>query len=839
MGGYEPKSGSYDELVDENGKQRPHWKSTSEHLGSLDQTRWLRREQQLNRLINDNGITYNVYDETASKTRPWSVDMVPLAISQKEMTSLEASLSQRAHLLNLILGDVYGRQTMLQSSKMHPYLVFSNPSFLRPCHGLLPSKHSHIQLYAADLVRAPDGQWRVVADRVEAASGLGYALENRMLMSRIFPKAIWQANILSLQPFIQKFCQHIESMAASSAESPTIALLTAGPKNESYFEQSFLARNLGYTLAEGEDLTVRSNRLYMKTINGVQQVHGLLRRVDSPWIDPLELRNESLLGVPGIVNAVRQRNLSLVNALGSGFVEAPALLAFLPWFCRNYLGEGLEMPSIGTWWCGQKAERDYVIENLEKLTISPTFRKHSQPSYYGPKLSKTEKENLTKQILRYPERYCGQEIVSQATTPSYEDGKLQPRNFIMRVFLVADGNGWKMMPGGLVRHPSGDDSMTFSMQHGGESKDVWVIRDPALESGTRAAAHINLDKPIHRNHTDLPSRTADNMHWLGRYIERAESLARLLRTLTNFLTEDMSGESQRAITPLLDQILPTGESTEKLFYPETERIDISAAEPFLIRALFSEENPESLVNNLHFVERAGAKVKERFSIDTWKRMQRFRELANSYSGRTISIFDDEVSIFIDDTLENLAIFIGNAYENMTRSQGWSFMQIGRRIERALAISSLLQTSYSLAKPYDERLDLQLLYWADSSITYRRRYLNTISSERVIDLLCFDPINPRSLVYQIEKLRKLLSTLPHATLGPRNTIDTLSLQLFSRIGLSSPEALFPADVQLRMKTVHEFFGETTQNLLELATALQRHYFAHTIQSAASKPTAYLG
>ncbi len=839
MGGYASPGGSYDELLDAKGQPRPHWQSVSEHLGELNQPRWERRERQLERLIRDNGITYNVYDENDSNSRPWSMDMVPLALPQKEMESLESSLGQRAHLLNLILGDVYGRQTMLQSSKMHPYLVFSNPAFLRPCHGLLPPRQNHIQLYAADLARSPDGHWWVLSDRVEAASGLGYALENRMLMSRIFPKAIWQADILSLQPFVQKFCQHIESLAATSSDRPNIALLTAGPRNETYFEQSFLARNLGYTLAEGEDLTVRSNRLYMKTINGVQQVHGLLRRVDSPWVDPLELRNDSLLGVPGLVNTVRQRNLALVNALGSGFVETPALLAFLPWFCRNYLGESLELPSVATWWCGQKHEREYVLANLDKLIVKPTFRQLGGPTHFGPRLSAKEKLELVGLINKFPERYCGQEILSQATTPVFENGKLQPRHFLMRVFMVADDNGWKMMPGGLVRYPANDDVMDVSMQRGGASKDAWVIRDPDAKAGQRAVAHLHTDKPIRRNPNDLPSRTADNLHWLGRYIERAESLARLQRTICNFLTEELGGESQRAIIPFLEQIIPPEESIDSLIDPETEQLDFSAVEPFLTRSLFSKENPESLINNLHFIERAGVKVKERLSVDTWKRMQAFRETGDIFDAQSIGIFDDEVMIFLDNALENLAIFVGNAYENMTRSQGWTFMQIGRRIERALSISSLLQASYSVAKPFDERLDSQLLYWADSSITYRRRYLNTVSSESVLDLLCFDTTNPRSLVYQISNLRTLLATLPHAADTRRNKIDTLSLQLFSRIGLTSPEALLKQDNLERMKSVHQFFGDTFSNLLELGSAIQHHYFAHTNNAATKKPNATIG
>ena len=834
MGGYVPDPAFYDEFIDAQGQQRPHWKRIAKHLGSFSQDSWERRKRQLERLIHENGITYNVYGEDSSKLRPWSVDMIPLSIAQGEMAKIESALSQRAHLLNLILSDIYGRQNMLQNSRMPPYLVFANPSFLRPCHGLLSPRHKHIQLYAADLARSPDGNWWVLSDRVEAASGLGYALENRMLMSRIFPKAIWEADILSLQPFVQEFCRHIESLAATASDTPNIALLTAGPHNETYFEQSFLARNLGYTLAEGEDLTVRNNRLYMKTINGVQQIHGLLRRVDSSWVDSLELRNESLLGVPGLVNTIRQGNLSVINGLGAGFIETPALSAFLPWFCRSYLGESLELPSVATWWCGQAKERDYVIANIENLIIKPTFRSFGSHAIFGPKLDAQKKADLIARIKRYPERYCGQEIVSQATTPVYENGKLHPRHFLLRVFLVPSGSGWKMMPGGLVRYAPSQDNLTVSMQHGGESKDAWVMRDNDSSTVKGSVTHFISDRRIRRSRIDLPSRTADNLFWLGRYIERAESLARLLRALCRLLTEETSSEPQNAALPFLEQIIDPGQKVEEFLEKSDGRLKISAVEPLVIRSLFDTAHPESLLSNLRFIERAASKVKERLSNDTWKRILALGDLGEEWDKPPSTLFDEGIIFYLDNVLESLSIFTGNVFDNMTRSQGWCFLEIGRRIER-----SLLQSAFATAVPYEETLVSQLLNWADSSITYRRRYLNTLQFESALDLLCFDATNPRALIFQASQLQEQLSSLPHSVRGSRNNIDQLALQFFSRIGINSPENLLPEAPKERKRRIEAFFSQSNANLIDLANAIQHHYFAHTKKADPSQQKAILG
>lgn len=838
MQGYVPPEGYYDEYLDSTGKPRPHWERVARQFCEMGSEDWKRKEHQLSRLIHDNGITYNVYRESEADNRPWTMDMLPLVLSGKEFRILESALSQRAHLLNLILQDVYGRQTLLQGGKMHPFLVFGNPSFLRPCHGLLPPKAKHIQLYAADLARSPDGSWWVLADRVEAASGLGYAMENRMLMSRLFPKITRENDITALQPFMQEFCEHVESLASRNKDNPNVALLTSGPYNETYFEQSFLARNLGYTLAEGDDLTVRDNRLYMKTIGGVQPVDVLLRRVDSAWADPLELRNESLLGVPGLVNAVRQGNLSVANGLGSGFVETSAMLAFLPWFCGNFLGENLELPSVATWWCGEKSEKKYVFEHLHELAVKPTFWGGNSKTHFGPLMSAGELQELRGKIEKQPELYCGQEIVSNATVPVTKDSGMDSRHFLLRVFLIPSDDGWKIMPGGLARYAASPDDLTVSMQSGGESKDTWVLLQESKKTHRPIPANKRETIQIRRNTNDLPSRTANNLFWLGRYIERSESLTRLIHTTCSLIIDE-TAEAQSVAVPFIEQVMAVGEDSSTLILPDTGELNLQATEAILLKAIYEEENPESLISNLYAIARAAEKVKERLSVDTWKRVQKVRGLGMNIGHTPLSVTEEETMVLLEQVLDELTSFTGNVMDNMTRSQGWRFLQLGRRIERGLSISFLLKSAFTHAQVKDERLLSYLLIWADSVITYRRRYLNHLQATSVMDLLCFDTSNPRSLAFQAESLRELLSLLPHTHESKKHPIDRHALRLFSRIGLGDPATLLRKSGRSPGKEMSQFFSETIGDFSSLSGALEQTYFAHIAMTREQPPQAYMG
>lgn len=823
---YRPLANCYDEYLGENASPRPHWQPLDQALNQLDDATWQRRESQLGQLIESNGITYNVYGHDQSNKASWSVDMLPHLVAESDFKILESGLSQRAKLLNMVLEDFYGRQNILKGKHIDPFLVLANPAFNRPCHGLLGAKENHLNIYAVDVARSASGKWWVLNDRVEAVSGLGYAMDNRMLLSRIFPNLIQRVGAKRLNPFFDNFCAHIGSLAQQNTHQPNIALLSPGPKNETYYEHSFLARNLGFTLAEGADLTVRDNRLYMKTIAGTQQVDVLLRRVDSSWSDPLEMRNDSLLGVPGLVNCVRQGNLSIANALGSGLAETPAIPAFLPWLSANFLGESLEIPSIATWWCGQSSELQYVLENLHQLAIKPTFRNHDSPSYYGPDLNEQELASLRSEILRRPKYFCAQEILKTATTPVLTNNRVEPRPYLLRLFLIPDSKGeWKMMPGGFARCAPNAKGYGVSMQIGGSSKDVWIVPNSGQseQSPPLNTPASSVRKSAHRRTIDLPSRTADNLFWLGRYIERAEMQTRLLRTTINLIVSEQIPEVEQACRPFiqqLNQFVPVSMALNE------DGIKIDQVESNIRFGLNGETNANSLVSNLKSIERIAESLKERLSVDSWKRILTIKRLsANALSLKT-TIYDQECVNILDTSLESLASLNGDIAENMTRGQGWIFMQLGRRIERGLTTTKLLKEVFKKTEQFNETLLHHFLELIDCSITYRRRYLNTLNPIAVLDMAVFDHTNPRSLMFQAERIREQLTHLPQHTSGTRSPTEIIATQLFSQIGITDA-------VSLVENGSEGFYASLIEKFTQISIMLETGYFAHTQTKSSSE------
>src|ERR1700691_5832330 len=527
---YKATPGFYDEVLGSGKQLRPHWGALTESLTSMGNHGLTRRWREGQRLIHDNGITYNVYSDPESTSRPWPLDPVPLMMDPAEWKTIEAAVIQRAMLFNSILADLYGPQRLLREKMLPAELVFPNPAILRPCWGIEPPGGVFLHMYAADLARSPDGQWRVLADRTQAPSGAGYALENRLVTTRVLPDVFRASHIRRLANFFQTYREALQRMVPANRENPRIVLLTPGPYNETYFEHAFLARYLGYTLVEGGDLTVRDNRVYLKTLGGLLPVGVIVRRQDGLFCDPLELRGDSMLGVPGLVQAVRMGNVAIANALGSGLAESPAYAAFRPGLCKHLLDEELKMPTVATWWCGQEGPLAYVLDHLDSLVLKPTFPGDRIDPIFGARLSGEEKKAVLDKVRANPGRYVAQEQVALSTVPVWEDNRIGPRHLVLRVYAVPSGNSYVVMPGGLTRISSSLDNMVVSMQSGGGSKDTWVLGDAPAPPFTllRPAAH---PLALSRATFDLPSRVADNLFWLGRYTDRMESVVRLTRAI--------------------------------------------------------------------------------------------------------------------------------------------------------------------------------------------------------------------------------------------------------------------------------------------------------------------
>ncbi len=525
---YAASQGFYDEVLGANGEVRPHWRKLTESLAGMGHPGLARRWHDGRRLIHDNGITYNIYSDPQNNARPWQLDPIPLVMDPEEWKAIEAGITQRAMLFNTILADLYGPQRLLREDLLPRELVFPNPAFLRSCWDIVPQGGVFLHMYSADLARSPDGQWWVLADRTQAPSGAGYALENRLVTTRVMPDVFRASHVRRLANFFQAYRNALQRMVPVNRENPRIVVLTPGPYNETYFEHAFLARYLGYTLVEGADLTVRENRVFLKTLGGLLPVDVIVRRQDDHFCDPLELRADSMLGVPGLVQAVRSGTVAVANALGSGLAESPAYAAFLPGLCKQLLGEDLKMPTVATWWCGQEKPLSYAVDHLEELVIKPSFPGTGGDPIFGEELSAAERERLIAKMRARPGRYVAQEHVALSTVPVWEEGALQPRHLVMRVFAVSTGSSYLVMPGGLSRISASLSNMVVSMQRGGGSKDTWVLGDgPAPEFTLLRPPTHPLE--VSRATFDLPSRVADNLFWLGRYTERVEAVVRITR----------------------------------------------------------------------------------------------------------------------------------------------------------------------------------------------------------------------------------------------------------------------------------------------------------------------
>lgn len=828
---YRPPEQYFDEFLDGDLKPRAHWQRLSRIMRDWPAQEFNRREDQMGRIIRENGITYNVYSEHAAESRPWTMDLLPLVFSQKEWDRLGQALGQRAELLNLIYKDLYGDQSLLKSQLLPPHLILSNPQFCRPCYRLAGNNRHPVHLYAADLARSPDGSWWVLSDRLEASSGLGYSLENRFISTRIFPGIIRQLGVRRLNKFIGTLCNSYETLAPINKENPRIVLLTPGPANETYFEQSYLARSLGYTLVEGADLTVRDNRVYLKTIGGIKEVDVIIRRVDTPWCDPLELRNDSFLGVPGLVDAIRGGRVAVANALGSSLLESPAVTAFLPGLCKHLLGEDLKIPSVATWWCGQEREMNYVLNNLQFLVLKTTFRSGSGDMVFGPGLSANGLEHWKERIRKDPKAFSAQEMVAQATTPVYREGRFESRHFLLRVFLVPTENGWEIMPGGLARIASNPDSVNVSMQKGGESKDVWVIGEGEDKRESARVENASAVIAPRRESFDLPSRVADNFFWLGRYVERTESLARILQILWSSLIEH-SRDSDLSLVTLYRYFRDT-ELMEKLTEGDPSRLVMGVAEKAFALQIRDSRNPGSLVSNFRSLSVASGKVKERLSAQSWQLLLRLQELTRAATTQRPA-FDEETNHLLTDSLHLLAGFNGLVNENMTRGQNWRFLMLGKRLERGLVILNLLRATLGIRHAVEDEVLWKLLDCADSVMTYRRRYLTQMSIEAVVDLLVADQSNPRSLSFQMKEIQEHTAALPHRFLSAMpNPIDLLSLQVASRTGLADIPALLKADKVGHRSALLSFVDAVEKDLTGLSARIEQQYFAHTAPSTVQR------
>jgi len=760
LAGYQALERTPDELLGPDGQIRPVWTGLIAALDEMSPVDLAQRITRGEQYLRDAGVFYRRYGPQDSAEREWPLSAMPVLIDEDEWASISAGLTERAELLEQVVSDLYGSNTLVANGHIPASLIADNPEWLRPLVGTKPRSGHFLHFVAFDIGRGPQGQWWVLGDRTQAPSGAGFALENRIATSRIYSDIFARSNVNRLAGFFRSFRDTLLDLRAE--EESRVGILTPGPLNDTYYEHAYIARYLGLMLLEGEDLTVRDGRLMVRTVAGLRPISVLWRRLDAAWADPLELDEASRLGTPGLLGAVRDGTVTMVNALGSGILETKAFLAFLPRISEALMGKSLALPNVATWWCGQEAERNYVKANAARMTIGNAFATRllfDLGDMAAPKDSVASplSANLDSFIDRGAGHLVAQEVVTLSTTPAFKGNVLAPHPMSLRVFLARSSRGWQVMPGGFARIGPAGNSTSLALQNGGSAADVWIVSKKPVRTETM------LELPsapfVRQQPSVLPSRAADNLFWMGRYVERAENTIRMLRAFHLRFVETGSAD-----TPLLRQIAE---------YLKSIGIDPSKGIPL------------GVVQTLSSATGAAGHIRDRFSLDGWLALDDLSKTVNKMVKTALP--GDDMARAMGVLLRKISGFSGLVHENMYRSMGWRFLSIGRSLERASSLTSLLAT-FADADAADGSLDLAVEV-ADSTMTHRQRYAVATNRSTIIDLLALDPLNPRSVIYQLNQISDHMATLPGVSADSQlSPLQSAILQARTNLAVKLPESV---------------------------------------------------
>lgn len=762
LAGYGVTPGVADELIDAQGAMRPVWASFIDQLARLTTEAVAAHFARGDQYLRDAGVFYRQYSADPMQERDWPLSHIPVILSEPEWDRICKGLTQRADLLERVVADLYGPGHLVRDGHLPPDLVARNPEWHRALVGITPASGHFLHFLAFEIGRSPDGSWLVLGDRTQAPSGAGFALENRMATARVFPEPFPRRNVRRLAGFFRAFRSALDRL--DGAQGRRSAIMTPGPGNDAYFEHAYIARYLGLVLLEGEDLIVQNGRVMVRTVSGPQPLGVLWRRMDAIWTDPLELDETSQIGTPGLVDAVRQGNLHVVNALGSGILETRAFMAFLPKIAEVLLGRPLALPNIATWWCGQASERDWVKQNAATMFIGEAMSRAlpfdiGTASVLGGDFRTAsawaQDQPLADWIDANARDLVGQEAVTLSTTPVWVDGGLAPRPMSVRVFAARTPEGWVFLPGGYARIGRTGDATALSMQQGGSVADVWIMRD------TPAPEDTLFDPGQFRREDSgaLSARSADNLYWLGRYVERTEGAIRLLRAWHLRLAEAGS--------------------------PEDARLAHIAGVLAGIALDVHQPVQAALQPSLNAARVCAGKVRERFSVDGWAALT---DLTNSLAALPADLPPgDDCARALGVLLRKITGFNGLVHENMHRSSGWRFLTFGRALERADGAAAVV-AGFATDDLASGLTDLALEY-GDSRITHRRRYRIDPTRSTVTDLLALDAHNPRSVLFQVTSMRRIAEDLPQARIDGRvSPVLRLLLPLETELQVADPDDL---------------------------------------------------
>jgi uncharacterized circularly permuted ATP-grasp superfamily protein/uncharacterized alpha-E superfamily protein len=826
---------SYDEVIDKNGGLKPHWEALFLALEKLGMDELAVRNQEIITKLQENGVTYSVYEGNDGLNRPWQLDPIPFLIHETEWKEIAKGLQQRAVLLDLILKDLYGPRTLIKNKIIPPELVYQNSGFLRSCYDTrLAGKHQLIT-YAADIARGPDGRMWVLDNRTQAPSGTGYALENRTMMSSILPDLAESMYVRRLSPYFTKAQASIGKSFGKGKDDLTIVYLTPGPNNETYFEHAYLASYLGYTLVQGDDLLVRDGYVWLKSVEGLRKVDIIIRRVDDSWCDPLELRSDSRLGVPGLLQAMRAGNVTVINPPGVGVVENNAFMAFMHTACRHLLGEELILPSVATWWCGQPKELDYVLQNLPKLIIKKANRDDYRRSIHGKMLSEAALEELKREIKAKPTEFVAQEEVSFSTTPAFVNSRIEPRFAALRAFMISNGNGYEVMSGGLTRSSPERDRFTFSNQYGGIAKDTWIVGDQfekTRESIVVPPITSAISVPLIRKQASLPSRSADNLFWVGRYGERVLATNTFVNIVLNTMSvyQNYGGKGQSDHITVLLRSLTHLTLTYPGFVDEEDISILESPMPEINSLVLDTSRSGSIGSSLDLFLRAIKSVRDQWNPEIGRAIDamegslfRVRELKKG------STDFRAVQKVLDKLYTRIFTFYGTVSETMARDNAYYLLECGKLIERILSRVSVIRSGFVFkhADHVENELLEAILQYHHLLGKYRTLYRTQVNPVAVMDMILLESNSRFSLVYQLDLLIEYLQKLPNLSQpGRLNPAQKAVLEASVKVKLVDVASIceFEEDSNYR-PGLDQLMADITGLVLTASECISNLYFDH--------------
>lgn len=814
-----------DECFGQNEEVKESWKRMVANIERLGTGELKVRQQELLKILQENGVTYNVYGDSNGINRPWLLDAIPMIVSSAEWRGIEKGMKQRAYVLNKLFEDLYGERTLLKKGIIPPELIYSHPGFLRPCDKIRMPGEYQLTMYSADLSRGPDGKVWVIKDRAQAPSGMGYALENRSALTRAVPELFQQHQVAKLGEFFSSMMQALVQIAPMGKENPRMVLLTPGPRNETYFEHAFLASFLGITLVQGEDLIMRDSFVWIKTVEGLEKVDIIVRRVDDTFCDPLELREDSQLGIPGLLQAVRKGNVTVANPLGSSILENTGLMAFMHGAFKHFLNEEPIIPMIATWWCGQKKEMDYVIDHIDTLVIKSIERMSSFKTVMGSHLTKTQKEDLIRRIKFEPFKFVGQEVVEFSTSPVLTKEKLEPRFTVLRSYLVATNAGYEMMKGGLSRCSPEKGSFLVSNQDGGISKDTWV--EVVNGKSHPVIAHRTPDM---KRKAVLPSRAAENLYWVGRYTQRVIRSSRFIRIVLRNLSQKsyiQNGVDSEALKVMLRTVTHITDTYPGFVEDATEEMNNPL--PEIHQLICNPDRVGSILFTLSNLLKSMYAARDRWTSDAWRIIDDIESIK-----RRIALLEPEgirhAFSLLDRLTGGLLSFSEMTRQSMYRSDGRIMYRMGQIIEEILM--ELAQYRPVLSYDYDESVEFQLLealLLSNQNLSsYRSVYRTSLDVSPTIDLLFLNSHNPTSIFSQLEGLLKYARSLATKDGGTNdNEISRLVFESYSQVRLMNIAELTAVDPSTRhRKAFDDFCSRLEKQIQNISAKLGASYFSHS-------------